>query len=174
VDGNVSVSNPLSTIASTSRELVDSMSDIVWAVNPNRDHLSDLSQRMRRFASDLLTAHDIVFHFNAQETERPVRLDAHVRRQVFLIFKESIHNMVRHSACRNVKIELRIEKHAMHLTLADDGKGFDPQQESDGHGLMSMRQRAGTLGATLEITSQENHGTVISLKVPLARRVALT
>jgi ligand-binding sensor domain-containing protein/two-component sensor histidine kinase len=174
VDGNVSVSKPLSTIATTSRELVDSMSDIVWAINPNRDHLSDLAQRMRRFASDLLTANDIEFRFDAQEMESPVRLDAHVRRQVFLIFKESVHNMVRHSACRNVRIELRFEKHAMHLTLCDDGKGFDPQQESDGHGLMSMRQRASTLGATLEINSRENQGTVITLKVPLARRMALT
>ena len=48
VDGNVSVSTPLSTIASTSRELVDSMSDIVWAINPTGTDLSDLSQRMRR------------------------------------------------------------------------------------------------------------------------------
>jgi ligand-binding sensor domain-containing protein/signal transduction histidine kinase len=174
VDGNVSVSRPLSTIASTSRELVDSMSDIVWAINPNRDHLSDLSQRMRRFASDLLTAQDIEFRFDAQETERPVKLDAHVRRQVFLIFKESLHNVVRHSACRNVTIELRIQKHAMHLALSDDGRGFDPQHESNGHGLMSMRQRASTLGATLEIASRETQGTVISLKVPLARRMALT
>ena len=173
VNGNVAVSIPLSTIASTSRELVDSMSDIVWAVNPNRDHLSDLSQRMRRFASDLLTAHDIEFHFDAQETERPVRLDAHVRRQVFLIFKEAVHNMVRHSGCSNVSIELRIEKHAIHLTLSDDGKGFDPDQQSHGHGLMSMRQRAGSLGAALEIVSHPSHGAVISLQVPLARRMAL-
>lgn len=173
VDGNVSVSTPLSTIASTSRELVDSMSDIVWAINPNRDHLSDLSQRMRRFASDLLTAQDIEFRFDAQETERGVKLDAHVRRQVFLIFKESVHNMVRHSGCANVRIELRIEKHAIHLTLADDGKGFDPGQQSQGHGLMSMRQRASSLGATLDIISHPDQGTVISLKVPLARRMAL-
>jgi signal transduction histidine kinase/ligand-binding sensor domain-containing protein len=173
VDGSVAVSKPLSTIATTSRELVDSMSDIVWAINPNRDHLSDLSQRMRRFASDLLTAHDIEFRFDIQETERPVKLDAHVRRQVFLIFKESIHNMVRHAACSNVEVALKIEKHAINLTLRDDGKGFDPEQESHGHGLMSMRQRARSLGASLEIVSQEDRGTLISLKVPLARRLVL-
>jgi two-component sensor histidine kinase len=172
VDGAIAVSVPLSTIATTSRELVDSMSDIVWAINPNRDNLSDLSQRMRRFGSDLLTAQDIEFRFRALEIVRPVKLDAHVRRQVFLIFKEGIHNAVRHSACANVEVELKIEKHNIALTLADDGRGFDAAKAGPGHGLLSMRQRAKALGALLQITSQPDQGTVISLQVPLARRMS--
>ena len=55
-DGHDSpVREPLATIAGTSREMVDSMSDIVWAINPKRDRLSDLAQRMRLFASDILS-----------------------------------------------------------------------------------------------------------------------
>src|SRR5262249_23871960 len=66
VDGiEAPVNQPLSSIARLSRELVDSMSDIVWAINPTKDHLSDLSQRMRHFASDLLTARQIDFRFRA-------------------------------------------------------------------------------------------------------------
>ena len=173
VDGAVAVSKPLSTIANTSRELVESMSDIVWAINPNRDNLSDLSQRMRHFASDLLTAHDIEFRFDAKDTEKTVKLDAQLRRQVFLIFKESLNNIVRHSGCANVNIELKIENYHIALTLADDGRGFDPAQASQGHGLMSMRQRAKALGANLDIVSGRDKGTVVSLKVPLAHRMAL-
>jgi len=173
VDGSA-VSTPLSTIAATSRELVDSMSDIVWSINPNRDNLSDLSHRMRRFASDLFTANDIEFRFDAREPERPMKLDADVRRQVFLIFKESVHNIVRHSRCTNVDVGLRIENHAIFLVLKDDGKGFDTAQASHGHGLMSMNQRAKVLGATLEIASQTDHGTMISLKVPVGRHHAAT
>src|SRR5262249_46797143 len=125
VDGTAAASAPLSTIATTSRELVDSMSDIVWAINPNRDNLSDLSHRMRRFASDLFTSNNIEFGFDAREPERPMKLDADVRRQLFLIFKESVHNIVRHSGCANVEITLRIENHAIVLVMKDDGKGFD-------------------------------------------------
>jgi signal transduction histidine kinase/ligand-binding sensor domain-containing protein len=172
VDGNEVVSQPLSTIASTSRELVDSMSDIVWAINPNRDNLSDLSHRMRRFASDLFTTNNIEFRFNARETERHVKLDADVRRQVFLIFKEAAHNIVRHSRCSNVEVDLHIENHAIALTLKDDGKGFDTAQASQGHGLSSMTQRAETLGAKLEISSRPGDTTVL-LKVPMARRLTL-
>jgi signal transduction histidine kinase/ligand-binding sensor domain-containing protein len=173
VDGTQAVSERLSTIASTSRELVDSMSDIVWAINPNRDNLGDLAQRMRRFASDLFTANDIEFHFNAREAERPLKLEADVRRQVFLIFKEAVHNIVRHSRCSTVEVDLHIENHVIRLTVKDDGKGFDPAQASQGHGLSSMSQRAKTLGATMEISSGPGSSTTVLLKVPLARRLTL-
>jgi two-component sensor histidine kinase len=170
VNGTEGVSQPLSTIAATSRELVDSMSDIVWAINPNRDNLGDLIHRMRRFASDLFTSHDIEFRFNARETERPIKLDADLRRQVFLIFKESTHNIVRHSGCSSVEVDLQMENHFISLTLKDDGRGFDTTQSSHGHGLASMRRRANTLHADLEITSQPG-GTIVSLRVPLDRHI---
>jgi signal transduction histidine kinase/streptogramin lyase len=172
VDGNQAVSQPLSTIASTSRELVDSMSDIVWAINPKRDSLGDLAQRMRRFASDLFTVNEIDFHFTARETERPLKLDADMRRQVFLIFKEAVHNIVRHARCSSVEVDLHIENHAITLTVKDDGAGFNTAQTSQGHGLSSMTQRARTLGATMEISSRPGD-TTVSLKVPLARRLTL-
>lgn len=173
VEGTAPVSEPLSTIATTSRELVDSMSDIVWAINPNRDNLGDLTQRMRRFASDLFTANDIEFSFNAPDLERSVKLDADVRRQIFLIFKESSHNIVRHAGCSSVEVDLRIENHAITLNLKDNGKGFDIAQATRGHGLMSMNRRAKALGASLEISTWTGRGTVVSLKVPLPRHAAL-
>jgi len=173
VDGAAEVSQPLSTIASTSRDLVDSMSDIVWAINPHRDNLADLAQRMRRFASDLFTANDIDFRFNACDTERAVRLDADVRRQLFLVFKESIHNIVRHSQCSRVEVDLRMDKHTITLTLKDDGKGFNTHQACHGHGLSSMTQRAKSLNAVFEVSSQPGSGTMVSLNVPLTRHTGL-
>ena len=59
------VSERLSLIASVSRRSVDAMSDIVWAINPNRDHLGDLTQRMRRFAAETLDARGIKFRFDS-------------------------------------------------------------------------------------------------------------
>jgi two-component sensor histidine kinase len=173
VEETASVSQPLSTIASTSRELVDSMSDIVWAINPNRDNFGDLAQRMRRFGSDIFTAKDIEFRFDLSEPERSIKLDTQVRRQVFLIFKECSHNIVRHSECSRVEVNLSIENHAITLTLRDDGKGFNLEQASHGHGLTSMNRRAKALDASFEISSRAGEGTVVSLKVPLFRHVAL-
>src|SRR5207253_3013310 len=133
------VGEPLSMIATASRDLVDSMSDIVWAINPNKDHLRDLIQRMRRFASDLFTARQIEFTFTAPGEEQALKIGADLRRQVFLIFKEAVNNIARHSACTEARIEMRIENGSLMIKVADNGAGFDPAEMSDGHGLQSMR-----------------------------------
>jgi signal transduction histidine kinase/ligand-binding sensor domain-containing protein len=162
------LSAPLSMIAGTSRELVDSMSDIVWAINPQKDHLNDLTQRMRRFASDVLTSRNIAFEFYEPDEENDVPLGANIRREVFLIFKESVNNLVRHSGCSKVKINFQIAGGALRLNVWDDGKGFDISQNFDGHGLSSMRQRAEGIGGQLETISRSGEGTTITLDLPFA------
>ncbi|HEX8423059.1 MAG TPA: two-component regulator propeller domain-containing protein [Pyrinomonadaceae bacterium] len=177
---NAPVIEPLSLIAGTSREMVDSMSDIVWAINPQRDHLSDLTQRMRRFASDILSARDINFRFRAPDAEQDMRLGADLRREVYLIFKECVNNLVKHSECREAELELRIVNHWIVLRIADDGRGFNATQTAGssngngvslgGHGLLSMRRRAVALGGTFEVESERGRGTTSTLKVPARRR----
>ena len=160
-------SEPLSMIASASHELVGSMSDIVWAINPQKDHLSDLVQRMRRFASEVLEARSIELRFRAPSTEQDVRVGASIRREVFLVFKESVNNLARHSQCREADIEFSLENDVLALKLSDNGRGFDTSRESDGHGLLSMRERARAIGGVFELISSPDKGTTITLKVPL-------
>jgi signal transduction histidine kinase len=161
----------LSQIAVVSRRSVDAMSDIVWAVNPKKDRLIDLSQRMRRFASDSFTARDIQFHFDAPSAQQNVKLDAQVRREVFLIFKESVNNIVRHSGCKMAEVALRIDRGVITLKLSDDGMGFDEASSDRGHGLASMRGRAERLGGELTVISRAGAGTSLIMKAPLGRRI---
>jgi len=170
VGSEPSVSEPLSMIADLSRDLVDSMNDIVWAINPRRDHLSDLTHRIRRFASDVFTARDIEFNFSAPEAQHDIRLGADMRREVFLIFKESVNNMVRHSGCTEANIEFLIESGWLELKIRDNGKGFEPDHDGDGNGLVSMRQRTARIGGTLDISSNNGKGTVVRLRAPIGRR----
>src|SRR6185369_10508063 len=102
------VIEPLAMISSASEEMVGSMSDIVWAINPQKDHLSDVTHRMRRFASDSFAIRDICFQFRAPESAIDVRLGANIRREVFLIFKESVNNLVKHSCCTEAEIEFQV------------------------------------------------------------------
>jgi signal transduction histidine kinase/sugar lactone lactonase YvrE len=168
-NGDASEDSPLSSIAEIARESVGSMSDIVWAINPKRDHLIDLVRRMRREAEDLFTARDIKLRFHAPGEEQDLRLGVDVRRDLFLIFKEAINNAARHSHCRQVTIEFRVDAPWLTLEVADDGAGFDLSNESDGHGLENMRQRAAALGGEITIHTGLKQGTSIGLKVPYAR-----
>ncbi|HEY9232081.1 MAG TPA: PAS domain S-box protein, partial [Blastocatellia bacterium] len=171
IDGDDSpLSAPLAMIAGASRELVDAMSDIVWAINPQKDHLSDLTQRMRRFASDVLTARNIAFVFREPEEDDDVQLGASIRREVFLIFKESVNNLVRHADCTAAEIDFQIAAQTLRLKVSDNGKGFDTGQAGDGHGLLSMRQRAEGLGGKLDLVSRRGEGTTVMLELPLAGR----
>jgi signal transduction histidine kinase len=164
------VSEPLMRIADLSRELVDSMSDIVWAVNPRRDHIGDLAQRMRRFASDVLSARNIEFKFYTVDGNLDKEMRADKRRQVFLVFKEGINNIVRHSECKGVTIELSVEKQRLVLKLCDDGRGFDPAKangNTHGHGLESMAERVRSIGGEFNLESRPGQGTAVSLRIPL-------
>jgi ligand-binding sensor domain-containing protein/two-component sensor histidine kinase len=165
--GTLPITDRLSDIARASRELVDSMSDIVWVINPERDQLRDLTQRMRRFASDVFTSRSIEFTFRAPDDEQQMKVGADIRRQVFLIFKESVNNIVRHSGCAQADIELKVEDSWFTLTVKDDGRGFDYESASDGNGIANMHERARMLSAQIRVDSGEGRGTTITLRVPL-------
>jgi ligand-binding sensor domain-containing protein/two-component sensor histidine kinase len=163
------LTTPLARIAAVSRELVDSMSDIVWAIDPKRDRLSDVVFRMRRFAADAFTGKDVAFSFRAPSGGGDLSLGPDVRRELYLVFKEAVNNAVRHSGCAEAKVELRIDGDRLRLEIRDDGQGFDPAQESEGHGLGSMKRRAEALGGKLEIVTRAGEGTTVRLEVPIGR-----
>jgi signal transduction histidine kinase len=176
--GNSPVREPLTMIADTSREMVGSMSDIVWAINPERDHLSDLTQRMRRFAGDILGARDIDFEFRAPASDKDIKLGADMRREIYLIFKESVNNLVKHSHCTEAELEFNLEGGWIIIKVSDNGRGFDVEQHGNGvphdsmggHGLNSLRKRAASLGGRFKIESARGRGTAVTLKVPASGR----
>ena len=163
----------LSRIADLSRELVDGMGEIVWAMNPQRDQLSDLVQRMRRFASDVFVARSIDFEFHAPPADLHLPLRSDVRRQIYLIFKEAVNNCVRHSGCTQVSISMVVERGELKLEVSDNGKGIVADENSEarggGHGLGSMKQRAAEMGGKLEIESSRGEGARIFLRAPVSQ-----
>jgi ligand-binding sensor domain-containing protein len=165
-DGTRAVDS-LGRIAGTAGELVDSMSDIVWAVNPRRDRLEDLVHRMRRFANDVEAARGLAVAVHAVVPDPGQKLGPDFRRHVYLIFKEAVSNAARHSGCTRVEVALEAQQGRLLLAVRDDGRGFDQAVKGDGHGLHTMVQRASELGGSAEIVSRPGSGTVLSVHVPL-------
>jgi signal transduction histidine kinase len=163
------VTPALQSIQRTASEMVDSIGDIVWAINPKQDALVDLAGRMRRFGSDLLGGRDIAFLFDASDLDAGIRVSPELRREVFLTFKEGLRNVVRHARGTRVAATLRASGGWLELTLIDDGVGFDPGAASAGLGLANLRSRAAALAGVLDIQSAAGHGTSIHLRLPLRR-----
>jgi len=161
------ISERLALIAAVSRRSVDAMSDIVWAVNPNRDHLSDLTGRMRRFANETLGPRGIGFRFESPDFDDDTKIGSDARRELFLIFKEAVNNIARHSECRFAEISLRTEGGQAFLKVRDDGRGFNVDRADCGQGLASIRKRANNIGAELLLVSRPGQGATILVKAPL-------
>lgn len=175
--GNGAAAESLTKISIVSNELVGTMSDIVWSINPAKDHLSDLTQRMRRFASDILSAKSIGFHFHAPENNREITINTNIRREVFLIFKESVNNIVKHSNASQVVIELTISGEVLMLKINDNGKGFTPESlfensfssadDIGGNGILSIKKRVAEMDGNVEIVSKVGCGTTVNLNLPI-------
>ncbi len=163
---------PLSKITDVSNELVGTMSDIVWSINPSKDHLSDLTQRMRRFASDSCSPSGISLQFDASHAEDGVVVNSNIRRELFLIFKEAVNNIVKHSGAKHARVSIGRSGSDLAMRIEDDGIGLDPQAEHDGegNGIPSIRKRAGEMNAELEIGTVPNGGTFVEVKLPFAMR----
>lgn len=174
-NGNGSA-GPLNKITEVSNELVGTMSDIVWSINPSKDHLSDLTQRMRRFAADVLAPRGIIAKFDLPDESSTIVVDSNIRREVFLVFKESVNNIAKHSDAGKVEVRLKISDRMIELDVTDDGAGFDnvaPSFEDtfhsegySGNGIPSMRKRAKEMGGYLEIETARGNGTKIRLRMP--------
>jgi signal transduction histidine kinase len=147
------------------------MSDIVWSINPAKDHFSDLTQRMRRFAADVLAAKGIGLGFSAPHRDDQISLNSNIRREVFLIFKESVNNVVRHSGATRAQIEVGIADGLLRLTISDNGRGFDPESDpfatDGGNGIPNISQRAAAMNGRLAIDSGPGSGTRIVLEIPI-------
>ena len=100
------------------------MSDVVWAINPARDRWSDLLFRMRRFANDLFADRPGALRLNLPEVTDGERIDPEVRREVYLVFKEALHNAARHAAAGLVEVALERTDGMVSLLVRDDGRGF--------------------------------------------------
>lgn len=176
--GDNGANEPLNLIADTSREMVDSMSDIVWAINPQKDHLSDLVQRMRRFASDILDAKDILYRFHLAEKSGDAVLGADIRREVYLIFKECLNNLMKYAGATEVELSVEVENGALVISVKDNGKGFDVKEKLNGkydgfggNGLINMRRRTENLGGKFEIESEKDVGTSVVIRIPIAGKM---
>ena len=166
---------PMVRISELSRQVLDSMSDIVWAINPAQDRTVDLIQRMRRFAAELFTAAEIELDFVVEPAVGKQSFHPELRRELLLVFKEAANNVVKHAGAKRVKVHVSAGRDDFGFAVSDDGGGFDRATLSgEGQGLVSMERRVRSLGGTIQIVSRPGAGTAVRIAVPVRRLRAPT
>jgi signal transduction histidine kinase len=167
---NENADEAISKIGVASRELIDKMSDIVWSINPDNESFEQLQNRMQAFAAMMLTPRDIQNDFFVDDEVKKLQLSTEERKNVFLIFKEAVHNIVKYAECSRVEIRLSADQGEFQMSIHDDGKGFDISQlnsknDLGGNGLKNMQARADDIRAILKIHSAIHGGSTIELRM---------
>ena len=157
----------LEMIGEASRKVIDAMSDIVWTINPENDSFENIILRMRSLAFNLFRAKNIEFTFRADESLNKIKLSMETRRNLFLIFKEAINNIIKYADASLVSILLVNDASLIKLIIRDNGKGFDTLLPSNGNGLNSMKRRSKEMKAGLQVASEIGAGTSIELTLKL-------
>lgn len=152
-------------IEKTAEKTLDLMRDIVWFINPSNDSVEDLILRMKEIAPLLLGS--IEYTFDKQTVHSNSKIDIEVKRNLFLIFKEALTNIAKHSRATAVSIKVNQTKHKIEFCITDNGVGFNAGNHYAGNGLANFKKRAKEINGVLDIKSASKSGTMISVSAPL-------
>jgi signal transduction histidine kinase/ligand-binding sensor domain-containing protein len=156
-------------ISNISGTVVDDLGEIIWAMNPKNDDLPIFVSYLRQHASEYLSTAGIAGNFSFPGECPQIPMTSEQRRNIFLVVKESLHNIVKHSGADTVNISLNLSGNQLSVTVEDNGTGFEPEKCSCiGNGLTGMRKRIESLCGSYSITSNPGEGTIIKFSISLA------
>jgi signal transduction histidine kinase len=144
------------------------LNDIIWSVNSSNDSMEEIFTRMRRYAADLFDNSNTICHLSIDETVAGKKLNMEQRRDLYLIYKESMNNIRKHASANNVWIEVQSQNRKLHLKIKDDGKGFEPSVTTNSNGLKNIRTRVGKWKGSININTSPGDGTAIEIVLPFA------
>ncbi len=158
----------LRKIAVQSGLLMENIGDIVWAMKPEKEQLIQLNTKIKNFVSDVLSAANINYIINIEEIAEALIKNITAKRNILLIIKEAVNNVVKYSGATNVLVTIKkIDEHIC-VQVADNGKGFDAAiAKTKGDGLANMQKRAAELKGIFEISSNLGKGTTVSALLPI-------
>jgi len=155
------VKKDLKKISETARLLVDSMSDIVWVVNPQRDSLHDLIVKLKDSYNEFFSSIGISFQVNNIERSDDIKLPMEYKQNLLLMFKEAINNAIKHSGCKKLVLEAIYKNDVIEIILKDDGAGFDLNKVKFGNGIRNMENRANKIKGMLSWKTESGKGTSV-------------
>lgn len=159
----------LGHLTEKTRRMVTTLEEIVWAMDPQHDSFGALVNYLSFFADRFLGLANIKLIYETSEEAASYAVDARLRHQLFLVFKEALANVVKHSGATEVRVSVLVEQRLLKIAVSDNGLGLgEPDPTSGAHeGLANMRRRMEKLGGQFEIAGETNRGTTVKFSVPL-------
>ena len=164
----------ITSIAQASRELLATLDELVWAVNPRNDSLEQLAVYFWHYANEYFKMTPVECRLEMAPELPQYLLSSEVRHNLFLAFVEALNNVLKHADASRVEIKMRYQTDIFEITIVDNGRGFDVsagQHESDrqSNGLKNMRQRLADMNGKCVIASRPGEGTRVALILRLTK-----
>ncbi|HUE37342.1 MAG TPA: triple tyrosine motif-containing protein, partial [Candidatus Acidoferrum sp.] len=157
----------LKKLSGAAQQVINSLDETVWAVNPRNNTLPNLINYIGRFAIEFLKTAEIECHADLPERPPNCVIPAAVRHNLFLAVKEALNNVVRHANAGAVKLRITATEQVLEITIEDDGCGFANVPDNNGaDGLYNMRHRIEEIGGTFQLKSEPRSGTTIVFTSP--------
>lgn len=163
---NSKAQNFINQITEQTKAIQQEMSDIVWAINPNNDKIENLVVRMREYVAQTLEPKDVDISMNVDKNVLDQNLNMNSRKEFFLIFREAINNIAKHSEAQKVNISVVKRGANLLMEIQDDGVGMDVDKETSSNGLRNMKDRTKALKGQINIDSELGKGANIRLEFP--------
>ncbi len=154
-------------ISDTSRSVVRTMDEILWALNPKNDTLENLATFICQFAREHLALGNIQCRLDLPVALPDFPLNSEVRHNLLLAVKETLNNVLKHSAASEVKLSVTCLGRLLEITISDNGKGFLPGNVTAGDGLANLPARLRAIGGECALNSAPGHGTTVRIRLPL-------
>ena len=144
------------------------LDEIVWAVNPSNDTLEGLANYACKYAQDYFALAGVSYRADLPTQLPDLSILPEVRHNIFLAFKETVNNVVKHAHATEARVKLQLEPTQFILSVTDNGRGLgDLSGKSLRNGMKNMRKRLADVHGEFEIAPGANGGTVVKLIVPL-------
>lgn len=161
-----------SKISSASDELIKSLGEIVWTINPANDSLKNIIAFMRNYTARLFEEKpEVSLQLEFPESERipdPYTIHPEVKQCLLMVLKESLNNLLKHSLADEAKVELKLGVHELELMVSDNGIGIETQPEVNyGIGLISMKSRTELAGGEFSAGPSGEWNTEVHIKLPI-------
>jgi len=150
------------------REVVQTLDQVVWTVNPGNDRLDRVVGYLSRYVEEFLAATKIQFRLELPESVPPIKMSSQVRHELLLAVKEALNNAVKHSGAGEIALNIIFENNVLNIILTDNGRGFDPAQKaSTGDGLDNLDQRLRLIGGRCQVESTVGRGSMVRITLPM-------
>lgn len=158
------------SIEQAANGLLQKIDEVIWSLAPQDDHLHDALSYIQRYAETFAEAHGMAFRTLPLPTLPEVSLHSQHRREVYLIVKEVLHNIAKHTSARNLRFVVLLRSGTLHIRIEDDGAPRPPANGGrNGHGKANLKQRTDRIGALLRHEPLAPIGTALTIELPLNR-----